>query len=272
MKDILTTLQKAPMLKAMSASAEQYLLFLARLSHSDIHQTPHASWMINTMADIWFNSVIYASFPKKSAENEISEIIKDYEKSQKSFTWQVTSLSQPDNLSELLIAQGMKQEEGSNLPYMAIDMQEIPENLPVSPGFEIKICNTPSLMRSWLHIYTLEFPDLVRTLILENQYQQNPEQESQMQFYLGLLHGEPVAISMYLLSNGVAGIYSAKTLKHARRRGIGSLMVVVPLLDARQKGYRVGVLGASQMGYHLYQQLGFQEYVRLSLFTKEINV
>jgi hypothetical protein len=49
------------------------------------------------------------------------------------------------------------------------------------------------------------------------------------------------------------------TLPAARRQGIGKAITLQPLLDARARGYRYAILFSSQMGYRVYQQLGFRD-------------
>jgi GNAT superfamily N-acetyltransferase len=86
------------------------------------------------------------------------------------------------------------------------------------------------------------------------------------------LNGEPVATSQLCLSAGVAGMYNVTTLPAARGRGIGSVMVMAPLLSARRHGYRVGILQSSKMGYPVYQKLGFQDFGGLSVYLWEQDV
>jgi ribosomal protein S18 acetylase RimI-like enzyme len=64
----------------------------------------------------------------------------------------------------------------------------------------------------------------------------------------------------------VAGIYDVATLPEARGRGIGSTLTLVPLLDARRVGYRTGVLQSSEMGYEVYQKMGFQHLCQIENF------
>ena len=64
------------------------------------------------------------------------------------------------------------------------------------------------------------------------------------------------------LVGGIAGVFCVATIEAARRRGIGAAVTLAPLLDARAAGYQIGVLQASEMGYPVYQRIGFTEQFR----------
>jgi predicted acetyltransferase len=65
----------------------------------------------------------------------------------------------------------------------------------------------------------------------------------------------------------VAGIYCVATTPEARGKGIGAEMTLVPLLEARAMGYKIGILQSSKMGEGVYRRLGFGEYGRLASYV-----
>jgi GNAT superfamily N-acetyltransferase len=76
--------------------------------------------------------------------------------------------------------------------------------------------------------------------------------------YLGRLDGEPAACNILFNGGGVAGVYGVATVPSARNKGIGAAITLRPLLDAREVGYRYGVLFSSDMGVRVYERIGFR--------------
>jgi GNAT superfamily N-acetyltransferase len=63
---------------------------------------------------------------------------------------------------------------------------------------------------------------------------------------------------------GIAGIFSVATLKEWRGKGLGAAVTLQSRLDARAKGDGVGTMQSSDMGYKVYQRLGFKDVCRMN--------
>jgi predicted acetyltransferase len=88
-----------------------------------------------------------------------------------------------------------------------------------------------------------------------------------MPLFLGWMDGQPVATSQLLPATGVAGIFSVGTVPGARRQGIGTAMTLAPLLQAREMGYEIAILHASEMGAGIYRSLGFKSYCQINHYV-----
>ncbi len=154
---------------------------------------------------------------------------------------------------------------------MALKLEDLQVQVEI-PGFEIQLVEDLTALETWVHTFgrgyglpeawDLDLYHLIAALGLEPPFHN----------YLGLMEGEPVSASTMFLGAGVAGIYNVGTLETARGRGIGSLMTAVPLLDAHRKGYQWGVLQSSQMGFSVYQKLGFEKVCDMEHFYRQIKV
>ena len=96
----------------------------------------------------------------------------------------------------------------------------------------------------------------------------DPEYKTQHR-YIGFLDDTPVSTSAFVLDAGLAGIYAVATILEARRKGLGRIMTILPLLEARQMGYKVGCLQASSMGYPIYKQIGFLEVCKFRHYLQD---
>jgi len=84
--------------------------------------------------------------------------------------------------------------------------------------------------------------------------------------YIGYLDSEPVATSTLFVSTGVAGVYNVATFEAARGKGIGAAITTKALVDGRDLGYRIGILQSSDMGFSVYERMGFEEVCKVGNF------
>jgi GNAT superfamily N-acetyltransferase len=151
---------------------------------------------------------------------------------------------------------------------MAVDLTALPEEVPVVEDLEIERVRGEETLAAWQGTLARGFGEgpVGAEWVGEMYRRLGLGDDGPWRHYLGRFYGEPVATSTLFVGMGVAGIYFVCSVEEARRRGIGAALTPAPLLEAREMGYRLGVLGASLMGYPVNRRLGFQEYCRIGLY------
>ena len=76
--------------------------------------------------------------------------------------------------------------------------------------------------------------------------------------FLAYLEGEPVAIAMTIVSDGVAGIYWVGTLEQARGKGLGRAVTAAATNAGFELGADLASLQASPMGKPIYEAMGYE--------------
>jgi len=149
-------------------------------------------------------------------------------------------------------------------PGMAIDLASLPP--PARHPVTIQQVADQPTLAAWDQVFTQGYglPDSMAPAFLR--LMESLGTGFPLRHYLGLLNDQPVATSTLFIGAGVAGIYNVATLAQARGQGIGSAMTLTALYDARDLGYRAGVLQSSGMGYPVYQRLGFQKLCQMDHF------
>ena len=84
-------------------------------------------------------------------------------------------------------------------------------------------------------------------------------EEAPWSFHVGSLEGSPVATAILAPGGGVAGVLGVGTVEAARGRGIGAAITLAAYRDARDLGYRYGVLFSSELGKPVYRRIGLAE-------------
>jgi len=85
---------------------------------------------------------------------------------------------------------------------------------------------------------------------------------------LGYLEDRPVAATIAILSNGIAGLYWVVTLPEARGRGLGEACTRLASNRAFELGARCVVLQASKQGDPIYRRMGYREITRYRWYAK----
>lgn len=253
----------AALAQAIADNGAEFLLGMGRAGGGE-ERGDRLRWIIGGSPIDYHNAVVAARLGAREADAAIAASIACMRRRLVPGSWHLGPGMTPLDLDSRLVAHGFTY-AGDDIG-MAADLSALrPE--PVPAGLSIVRVTTPGQLADWVGTLAKGFGERpaeagwVGTIFVRLGLQ-NPC----WRHYLGQLDGEPVATATLFLGAGVAGIYFVFTVPEARNRGIGGAMTLAPLLEARDLGLRIGVLGASLMGEPVYRRLGFRDYCRIGLF------
>ncbi len=241
-------------------------LRMAKTPTVKLVETSSQTIMFTDTKEPLLNRVIQTKILEKDIEEAITKTI-DFFKSRKvSFCWQVQPDDTPRDLSDRLKNRGFVIDE---TPGMAIDLRElrIPEAI---SGFTVEMVKTQEMVENFSRVLNRGSELTPDASHLFHAIHSSIGIVDDYRHYIGYYKGKPVATSSVQYADGVAGLYMVSTLPESRRHGFGSLISSAPLIDARDKGYRIGILHSSKMGYNIYLRLGFKEHCTMTGYILEM--
>ena len=270
MQNILSELSAEKSVKtAIEANWEAYHYCLGRSPNVELSIGRYLTWLMTNLPDHFMNLVVCTQLPSEGADELIESALAHF----RSINVRKLSLLAHEDvpsveINRVLLGHGLTFKE-SFATEMAVDLSVLPEELPAHPGLRIVRVVDGNALRQWIHVASIGFRISEKFEKVWYDFFVDAVFDGQFQTYLALLNGKPVGTSQLFLSEGVAGIYNVTCIPEVRGQGIGSAITLAPLLKARELGYRIGILQASQRGYSVYRRLGFQDFGELSLYLWE---
>lgn len=267
MASVQEDLSSAAMVHAIEENANEFLLELGLAGGGQDLREPGLRWVIGGSPIDYHDAVFAAELTPETADAAIEHSLAAMRSAGVPGSWHVGPSMQPSDLGERLERHGFA--NGGTEAGMAIDLRVLSPGMPeVPPGFTVERVADQAGLDTWSHTLGLGFgagpheAEWVGAMYAKFGF----DPVGNWHHYLARLNGEPVATTTLYLGAGVAGIYFVFTIEECRRLGIGAAITWKALADARSRGYRVGVLGASPMGVSVYKGLGFEEYCRIAIY------
>jgi ribosomal protein S18 acetylase RimI-like enzyme len=180
--------------------------------------------------------------------------------------WRLCPGDLPSELEQRLMKKGLSL--AGEQPAMTVDLEKLNQDIRPPVGLTIeRLVDSDTLKEKHGWIRQFGQGKSLGTLIMDLFSAYGFEPDSVWQHYIGMLDRKPVSWASVFFARGVAGIYAVGTLPEARRQGIGSAITLQGLLDARERGYRIGVLQSSEMGYNVYRRLGFETCFKIKTYV-----
>ena len=203
------------------------------------------------------NGVSDIHLPQDKVDEAIETVMEYYKSKKLPMHWITGPSTKPENLGESLVRHGLKK-GGTSMPGMYLKLNGMKEDYKHPENLEIVKVDDNETLETWSSTLVVGYgfgEEYVEDMT--DIYLSFADVEEQV-MYVGYLDGKPACTSLVAYNNGVAGLYCVATMPWARRRGLGTLLTLQPLLDAREMGYHYGVLHASNMGEPVYKKMGFE--------------
>jgi GNAT superfamily N-acetyltransferase len=270
MQNILSELSAEKSVKtAIKANWEDYHYCLGRSPNVELSIGRYLTWLMTNLPDHFMNLVVCTKLPPDGADELIENTLAHFRSMNiRKLSWLAHDGVPSVEINRVLLGHGLTFKE-SFATEMAVDLSVLPEELPSHPGLRIVPVVDGNALRQWIHVASIGFRISEKFEKVWYDFFVDTVFDGQFQTYLALLNGKPVGTSQLFLSEGVAGIYNVTCIPEVRGQGIGSAITLAPLLKARELGYQIGILQASQRGYGVYRRLGFQDFGELSLYLWE---
>lgn len=254
-----------PLAGAIQRNLLGWFRMFGRAPSSDFREEDGIARWRTVVPHPWFNGVISARPARVGDEAFIQDTVAYFDsRGVSGFTWWLEPEQKGAGWEDMLVKAGFQR--NADTPGMALDLQTL---APAEAPRDLRIAMVDDLpgLRAWCSGFArgygtpLEWEkplfDLLNGVGLG----------LPLRYTIGYLEGQAVSVSQLFLGGGVAGIYCVATLPEARGKGIGAALTLAPLLDARELGFRYGVLQSSEMGFGVYQRMGFSQYCMIEHYS-----
>lgn len=265
MSEIVQRLSPPRLVEAIEAGMFRFWIHLGRSPQLGLYDGPDMLRLISDVPSPFCNNVLHAQLPPDGIDARIEATLSPFKSRNLPVRWWTSPSTRPADLGKYLEAHGLTRMP--DVAGMAVHLPTLNEKPTKPSDLTVEQVNDVKTLDQWIQVLTigLGVPVSVGTLFFDVL--------SSLGFglpwrhYIGWRMGKPVACSSLLLGGGVAGIYFVATVPQARGQGIGTALTLVPLLEAHAMGYRIGVLGSTQMGLSVYRRLGFREYCQFGIYV-----
>jgi GNAT superfamily N-acetyltransferase len=268
----------AGMARAVEENMVAFYAHFGRMPGGQLSENPELTWLMTDIPAPHFNAVLRTSFapelPAAERDARIAATIERFRSRGLPMMWWVMPSTQPRDLGEALLAQGLV--HGGTRPGMAVELAALEQAstskpADAAPTLAIETVNSPAQYDEWVRVFAASYgyPASVADSYARHTAPTLLDPGTPARHYLGRVDGAAVAIATLFVGGGAAGLYHVGTVPEARGQGFGTAIALAPLHEGRRLGYRVGVLFSSPMGLNIYRQLGFATFCQLGRYVLE---
>jgi len=151
---------------------------------------------------------------------------------------------------------------------MACDLNGSQEENNMNPFNIRKVCNQDGI-RDLIYIMSKIFPKHEHKAIRAFYHQSSKHlffSDSRLMFFIGYEGVNPLSLVSLYFDEGLASIFDVIVLPEVRGRGLGKFMTQRAMLEAKEKGFDMCILTATNDAKYLYQKLGFIDVKTMKVY------
>jgi ribosomal protein S18 acetylase RimI-like enzyme len=215
-----------------------------------------------------FNVVMRCTLDRGTVEHRVDEVLRYFRARGLPGIWHIGPSTEPQDIGDHLTARGLPHDY--DLSAMAVELGPIDWSWTNSSRVQVRRVSTKRDCADWVDCLTSswESPKEVGPWMLDNacfnlSHEAMGKKHLHRRKYLGFLGGKPAGTSMLVWDRDIAGLQTIGTIKEAQRNGVGTVVILAALKDAKDMGFKFVVVLSTTEGLKLYRNLGFKEYGKL---------
>lgn len=267
MTEVFNDVSAEGLARANQLSLEGQWVARGRGPGCEIYDGPDMLRVYTGVPSLSFNCVVRVQLEPEEADRKIDRTHAYFDSRKVPMFWLVVASSRPSDLRDRLVAHGASLVEDQ--PAMGIDLGELRQTHPPRACLTIEHVDDEAALRRWSDAFAvcMGISGLVREGFVHMNAGAGYGGEEGWRHYTAVLNREPVGVASLFLGHGVSGIQAVGTVPKVRRQGVGTAVTLAALYDALERGYRIGVLGSSEMAHSMYEKMGFRECSVSSVYT-----
>jgi GNAT superfamily N-acetyltransferase len=240
----------------------ELMAYLGTAAGATSQRATDLTWVVTGVNNEAYNGVLWTRLSTAAADLQVQFLVEQFRFQGLPALWRLDSATEPADLGARLAALGCLPAPdgicmGAELPQLAREMSRF-------PGLTVDRVTTAMELGEWLDIWTetSEEPRKPRGLLYESL---GFGSRSPLHHYIARIDGQPAGVVELFLGQRGAGLYSLAVAPAFRGRGIGTALVLTPLLVARTLGYDAGVVRPPGDTRLMFEHLGFEAVPQPSL-------